>query len=145
MIMTDRASGSSLSRALQQSFGPLSQHFSSLTSQPPQRDSVNASARLPLPVFEKVASSLTAQAMSAWASSSLSSLLSWTGAPSASFSATWSVSLCWLLEVSTDFQTQVIVGSSTLSYFYPTLVTGLGYTDRVQAQYMTAPIYAVAF
>ncbi|KAF2624567.1 MFS general substrate transporter [Macroventuria anomochaeta] len=39
----------------------------------------------------------------------------------------------------------VIVGSSTLSYFYPTLVNGLGYTDRVQAQYMTAPIYAVAF
>jgi hypothetical protein len=39
----------------------------------------------------------------------------------------------------------VIVGSSTLSYFYPTLVTGLGYKDRVQAQYMTAPIYAVAF
>ncbi|OSS47228.1 hypothetical protein B5807_09860 [Epicoccum nigrum] len=39
----------------------------------------------------------------------------------------------------------VIVGSSTLSYFYPTLVTGLGYTNRVQAQYMTAPIYAVAF
>ncbi|KAJ4984344.1 putative vitamin H transporter [Stagonosporopsis vannaccii] len=39
----------------------------------------------------------------------------------------------------------VIVGSSTLSYFYPTLVSGLGYTDRVQAQYMTAPIYAVAF
>ncbi|KAJ8108799.1 hypothetical protein OPT61_g7919 [Boeremia exigua] len=39
----------------------------------------------------------------------------------------------------------VIVGSSTLSYFYPTLVTGLGYTDRVMAQYMTAPIYAVAF
>ncbi|KAK5943258.1 hypothetical protein PMZ80_004265 [Knufia obscura] len=39
----------------------------------------------------------------------------------------------------------VIVGSSTLSYFYPTLVRGLGYTDRVQAQYMTVPIYAVAF
>jgi MFS family permease len=39
----------------------------------------------------------------------------------------------------------VIVGSSTLSYFYPTLVSGLGYKDRVQAQYMTAPIYAVAF
>ncbi|PSN75238.1 pantothenate transporter liz1 [Corynespora cassiicola Philippines] len=39
----------------------------------------------------------------------------------------------------------VIVGSSTLSYFYPTLVTGLGYTDTVQAQYMTVPIYAVAF
>ncbi|KAF1832847.1 pantothenate transporter liz1 [Decorospora gaudefroyi] len=39
----------------------------------------------------------------------------------------------------------VIVGSSTLSYFYPTLVTGLGYTDTVTAQYMTVPIYAVAF
>jgi hypothetical protein len=40
---------------------------------------------------------------------------------------------------------QVIVGSSTLSYFYPTLMTGLGYTDTVTAQYMTVPIYAVAF
>jgi MFS family permease len=40
---------------------------------------------------------------------------------------------------------QVIVGSSTLSYFYPTLVHGLGYTSTVQAQYMTVPIYAVAF
>jgi len=40
---------------------------------------------------------------------------------------------------------QVIVGSSTLSYFYPTLVKGLGYTSNVQAQYMTVPIYAVAF
>ncbi|KAF1993466.1 pantothenate transporter liz1 [Amniculicola lignicola CBS 123094] len=39
----------------------------------------------------------------------------------------------------------VIVGSSTLSYFYPTLVRGLGYTSTVQAQYMTVPIYAVAF
>ncbi|OAL44698.1 MFS general substrate transporter [Pyrenochaeta sp. DS3sAY3a] len=39
----------------------------------------------------------------------------------------------------------VIVGSSTLSYFYPTLVNGLGYTSTVQAQYMTVPIYAVAF
>jgi predicted MFS family arabinose efflux permease len=39
----------------------------------------------------------------------------------------------------------VIVGSSTLSYFYPTLVNGLGYKDRVTAQYMTVPIYAVAF
>jgi hypothetical protein len=40
---------------------------------------------------------------------------------------------------------KVIVGSSTLSYFYPTLVKGLGYTDTVTAQYMTVPIYAVAF
>ncbi|SPO05028.1 related to allantoate permease [Cephalotrichum gorgonifer] len=39
----------------------------------------------------------------------------------------------------------VIVGSSTLSYFYPTLVRGLGYTRTVQAQYMTVPIYVVAF
>ncbi|EGX45257.1 hypothetical protein TWF173_006922 [Orbilia oligospora] len=37
-----------------------------------------------------------------------------------------------------------IVGSSTLSYFYPTLVKGLGYTAHM-AQYMTIPIYAVAF
>ena len=39
----------------------------------------------------------------------------------------------------------VIVGSSTLSYFYPTLVKGLGYTSTIKAQYMTVPIYAVAF
>ncbi|KAJ9654612.1 hypothetical protein H2198_006358 [Neophaeococcomyces mojaviensis] len=39
----------------------------------------------------------------------------------------------------------VIVGSSTLSYFYPTLVKGLGYTTDVSAQYMTVPIYGVAF
>ncbi|EGP91745.1 uncharacterized protein MYCGRDRAFT_54413, partial [Zymoseptoria tritici IPO323] len=38
----------------------------------------------------------------------------------------------------------VIVGSSTLSYFYPTLVQGLGYNSTM-AQYMTVPIYAVAF
>ncbi|RJE19566.1 Major Facilitator Superfamily [Aspergillus sclerotialis] len=38
----------------------------------------------------------------------------------------------------------VIVGSSTLSYFYPTLVEGLGYKDAM-AQYMVVPIYAVAF
>lgn len=38
----------------------------------------------------------------------------------------------------------VIVGSSTLSYFYPTLVEGLGYTSHM-AQYMVVPIYAVAF
>ncbi|KAI5251619.1 MFS general substrate transporter [Aureobasidium subglaciale] len=38
----------------------------------------------------------------------------------------------------------VIVGSSTLSYFYPTLVQGLGYTS-VKAQYMVVPIYAVSF
>ncbi|KAF2770993.1 MFS general substrate transporter [Teratosphaeria nubilosa] len=38
----------------------------------------------------------------------------------------------------------VIVGSSTLSYFYPTLVEGLGYSSHM-AQYMVVPIYAVAF
>ncbi|CAH6723374.1 high-affinity nicotinic acid transporter [[Candida] jaroonii] len=38
----------------------------------------------------------------------------------------------------------VIVGSSTLSYFYPTLVGGLGYTGFM-IQYMTIPIYASAF
>ncbi|KAL8769579.1 MAG: hypothetical protein Q9209_004511 [Squamulea sp. 1 TL-2023] len=38
----------------------------------------------------------------------------------------------------------VIVGSSTLSYFYPTLVKGLGYESN-KAQYMTVPIYGVAF
>ncbi|RDW61314.1 hypothetical protein BP5796_11206 [Coleophoma crateriformis] len=37
-----------------------------------------------------------------------------------------------------------IVGSSTLSYFYPTLVAGLGYSS-LNAQYMTVPIYGVAF
>ncbi|KAF6803372.1 putative vitamin H transporter [Colletotrichum sojae] len=43
------------------------------------------------------------------------------------------------------FGYMVIVGSSTLSYFYPTLVHGLGFTSTVQAQYMTVPIYAFAF
>ncbi|KAK9458435.1 major facilitator superfamily domain-containing protein [Dipodascopsis uninucleata] len=38
----------------------------------------------------------------------------------------------------------VIVGSATLSYFYPTLVEGLGYSGAM-IQYMTVPIYAVAF
>ncbi|KAF7187285.1 MFS transporter prlL [Pseudocercospora fuligena] len=38
----------------------------------------------------------------------------------------------------------VIVGSSTLSYFYPTLVEGLGYTSHM-AQYMVVPIYGAAF
>ncbi|KAI1334115.1 major facilitator superfamily domain-containing protein [Xylariaceae sp. FL0016] len=37
-----------------------------------------------------------------------------------------------------------IVGSSTLSYFYPTLVKGLGYDSHI-AQYMTIPIYVAAF
>jgi MFS family permease len=37
-----------------------------------------------------------------------------------------------------------IVGSSTLSYFYPTLVNGLGYSTTV-SQYMTIPIYIVSF
>lgn len=39
---------------------------------------------------------------------------------------------------------QAIVGSSTLSYFYPTLVNGLGYQAK-EAQYMTIPIFGVAF
>lgn len=38
----------------------------------------------------------------------------------------------------------VIVGSSTLSYFYPTLVGGLGYSGAM-VQYMTIPIYGAAF
>ncbi|KAL8376795.1 hypothetical protein RB595_007761 [Gaeumannomyces hyphopodioides] len=38
-----------------------------------------------------------------------------------------------------------IVGSSTLSYFYPTLVQGLGYTSVQKAQYMVVPIYGSAF
>lgn len=37
------------------------------------------------------------------------------------------------------------MGCSTLTYFYPTLVKGLGYTNSVEAQYHTVPIYAVAF
>ncbi|WYZ46278.1 hypothetical protein EsH8_IX_000503 [Colletotrichum jinshuiense] len=37
-----------------------------------------------------------------------------------------------------------IVGSSTLSYFYPTLVKGLGY-ESTAAQYMTIPIFGIAF
>ncbi|GKT61954.1 nicotinamide mononucleotide permease [Colletotrichum tofieldiae] len=37
-----------------------------------------------------------------------------------------------------------IVGSSTLSYFYPTLVSGLGY-QATAAQYMTIPIFGIAF
>ncbi|EXF77741.1 hypothetical protein CFIO01_03062 [Colletotrichum fioriniae PJ7] len=39
---------------------------------------------------------------------------------------------------------QAIVGSSTLSYFYPTLVSGLGYKSTA-AQYMTIPIFGIAF
>jgi len=35
-------------------------------------------------------------------------------------------------------------GSATMSYFYPTLVAGLGYTSH-KAQYMVVPIYSVAF
>lgn len=37
-----------------------------------------------------------------------------------------------------------MVGSSTLSYFYPTLVEGLNYKGK-DAQYMTVPIFGVAF
>ncbi|KAM3470563.1 hypothetical protein MY5147_006327 [Beauveria neobassiana] len=46
----------------------------------------------------------------------------------------------WLLVVGY----MAIVGSSTLSYFYPTLVKGLGYEQK-EAQYMTIPIFGVAF
>lgn len=38
----------------------------------------------------------------------------------------------------------IIVGSSTLTYFYPGLVKDLGYTSHM-AQYMVVPIYAVSF
>ncbi|KAM3440006.1 hypothetical protein NHJ13734_003441 [Beauveria thailandica] len=46
----------------------------------------------------------------------------------------------WLLVVGY----MAIVGSSTLSYFYLTLVKGLGYRQR-EAQYMTIPIFDIAF
>jgi hypothetical protein len=39
---------------------------------------------------------------------------------------------------------QAIIGSSTLSYFYPTLVNGLGYATT-KAQYMTIPIFSITF
>jgi MFS family permease len=58
---------------------------------------------------------------------------------------TWLVRLLQYRKSITTNTCKVIVGSSTLSYFYPTLVNGLGYKSTVQAQYMTAPIYAVAF
>jgi MFS family permease len=58
---------------------------------------------------------------------------------------TWLVRLLQYRKSITTNTRKVIVGSSTLSYFYPTLVNGLGYKSTVQAQYMTAPIYAVAF
>ncbi|KAK4655466.1 hypothetical protein QC762_302690 [Podospora pseudocomata] len=35
--------------------------------------------------------------------------------------------------------------ATVLPYFYPTLVNGLGYKEHVTAQYMTVPIWAVAF
>lgn len=38
----------------------------------------------------------------------------------------------------------IITGTSSMSYFYPTLVQSLGYTGT-KVQYMTVPIYAVAF
>ncbi|KAK8162496.1 major facilitator superfamily domain-containing protein [Phyllosticta citrichinensis] len=47
----------------------------------------------------------------------------------------------WLLAVGY----MVIVGSSTLSYFYPTLVKQLGYTSCSTAQYMVVPIYCASF
>ena len=39
----------------------------------------------------------------------------------------------------------VIVGSSTLSYFYPSLMLKLGYKTSKSANFMTVPIYSVAF
>lgn len=41
-------------------------------------------------------------------------------------------------------QAKTIVGSLIMSYFYPTLVHGLGFSTRV-SQYMTTPIYLAAF
>ncbi|KAK9453597.1 major facilitator superfamily domain-containing protein [Dipodascopsis uninucleata] len=38
----------------------------------------------------------------------------------------------------------IITGTSSMSYFYPTLMGGLGYTGN-RVQYMTVPLYAVAF
>jgi MFS family permease len=32
-----------------------------------------------------------------------------------------------------------------MAYFYPVVVRGLGYTDPIKAQYMTVPIWTVAF
>ncbi|RFU33998.1 hypothetical protein B7463_g2337, partial [Scytalidium lignicola] len=46
----------------------------------------------------------------------------------------------WLLTIGYT----TIGGSATMSYFYPTLVEGMGYTSHM-AQYMVVPIYAVAF
>ncbi|KAJ6034069.1 hypothetical protein N7460_000017 [Penicillium canescens] len=44
-----------------------------------------------------------------------------------------------------DYQ-KVIVGSSTLSYFYPTLVKGLfGHASTEKVNFLTVPIYGVAF
>ena len=37
----------------------------------------------------------------------------------------------------------IIIGALAISYFYPTLVEGLGYTSTA-AQYMTAPLYLVS-
>ncbi|KAL1387995.1 vitamin H transporter [Phyllosticta capitalensis] len=47
----------------------------------------------------------------------------------------------WLLAVGY----MVIVGCSTLSYFYPQLVKQLGYTSSSSAQYMVVPIYCASF
>ena len=41
---------------------------------------------------------------------------------------------------------QVIVGSSTLSYFYPTLIAGLfGNSSTERTNFLTIPIYGAAF
>ncbi|CAG9940608.1 unnamed protein product [Clonostachys rosea f. rosea IK726] len=60
--------------------------------------------------------------------------------PLAAFKASMTNWRTWLLVVGY----MAIVGSSTLSYFYPTLVKGLGY-ESTAAQYMTIPIFGVAF
>ncbi|KAK4444206.1 MFS general substrate transporter [Podospora aff. communis PSN243] len=46
----------------------------------------------------------------------------------------------WLFSVATAMYS----GAAILTYFYPVLVKGLGYTDPIMAQYMTAPIWGVA-
>lgn len=141
----DRKLGCSSSKASQQSSGLVSPPSFSLISRPTAHVSLSVSAPSPSHVYEMAASSPPPLAMSVWARSSPSSSPSLTGAPSVSSWATWYASRQSHHLARRLTHTQVIVGSSTLSYFYPTLVSGLGYTNRVQAQYMTTPIYAVAF
>ncbi|RJE25139.1 Major Facilitator Superfamily [Aspergillus sclerotialis] len=63
--------------------------------------------------------------------------------PLSAFEAVWSSMIdwrTWLLTIGY----MSIGGSATMSYFYPTLVEGLGYKGEM-IQYMVVPIYAVAF